>query len=105
MWLRGSAGPGPGRQPVAGRRAVSREPGGFGEIGGYRSVPASCNQESELPRADGGRGQGWLPDPPPAPTGIGKSFKQTALNWNYAGICPTLGEAPLGRPAPPRFSL
>ena len=105
MWLKGSADLGPGRQPVAGRRAGSREPGGFGEIGGSRSVPASCNQESELPRADGGRGQGWLPDPPPAPTGIGKSFKQTVLYWNYAGICPTLGEAPLGRQAPPRFSL
>ena len=46
--------PGPGSQPVAERRAGSREPSGCGEVGGSRSVPASWNQESELPRADGG---------------------------------------------------
>lgn len=33
---------------------------------------------------------------PPGESATDKSFKQTALNWNYRGIYPTLGEAPLG---------
>lgn len=43
--------------------------------------------------------------PPPRESANDKSFKQTALNWNYRGIYSTLGEAPLGGPAVRRFSL
>lgn len=69
----GSAARGAGRRARGSRRgAGTREPVALAWIGGSRSARASRNQEPELPRADGERGQGWLRDPPPAPMGIGK---------------------------------
>lgn len=65
LWLKGSADLGPGRQPVAGRRAGSREPGGFGEIGRCRSVPGLL--ESGIRAAEGRpRARAGLPPRPPS---------------------------------------
>lgn len=75
-------------------------------IRGSGEHPGLRNQESELLRAGGeGRVGSKTPLPPPRESANDKSFKQTALNWNYRGIYSTLGEAPLGGPAVRRFSL
>lgn len=89
---KGSAAPGLGGHPGA---------GGFRVIGGSRSArasgignPSCCGQK----RAEGRIGP-ETPLPPPRESSTDKSFKQTALNWNYRGIYPTPGETPLGAKA------
>lgn len=89
-----------------GAQGGHRGTGGFAVLRGSREHPGLWNQESELLRADGeGRVGSRTAFPPPRESANDKSFKQTALNWNYGGIYSTLGEAPLGGPVVRRFSL